>query len=88
VREDGSWDHEPCDGHQVQVYESKAELRQQPEELQDLITDALKALNMSAHDARFSARLQSSSESSPQPSKAEASTPSSPVVTLVGARAT
>lgn len=86
--DDGSWNHNACEGHDLQVFEHKGDFRRQPEPLQDLITESLKALNMSGRDARFSARQQSSSESSPLPSKAEESTPSSPDATLVGAHGT
>lgn len=88
LNDDGTWDHDACEGHAVQVYESKADFRNQPEPLQDLIESSIRQLNMTGRDARFSDRLQSSSESSPQPSKAEESAPSSQETTLVGAHGT
>lgn len=81
TRTDDGWDHGTCEGHQVQVFETKAELRSAPEALQDLLYDSLKGLAMSVRDARFSARQGSSSQSSPLPSEGAASTPSTPAAT-------
>jgi hypothetical protein len=83
--EDGKWDHSACESHALTVYETKAEVRALPDELQKVYFEAMGKLNMSVRDARFSARQGSSSDSSPLPSEAAESTPSIPVETLVGA---
>lgn len=75
-KEDGTWDHEACDGHRLQVYESKREIRDLPEELQQAYEAALQALNMTVREAKNSDRQGSSSGSSPLPSEEGASTPS------------
>lgn len=87
-QEDGSWNHEACESHVLNVWETKAEVRSLPEDLQDLLNTSLSALNMSARDARFSARQGSSSDSSPLPSEAVESTPSIPTAIPVGAPGT
>lgn len=74
--ESGTWDHSACEGHQVQVFESKAEVRQLPTDLSDLLSTAYDELSMSIRDAKDLDRLASSSDSSRQPSAAEESTPS------------
>lgn len=80
-RDDGGWDHSKCESHQLQVYEGKAELRRQPEELQDVLVDAMRTLTMTVREAKNSARQESSSASSPLPSEPVESTPSTPDVT-------
>lgn len=72
------WDHSGCEGHQVQVFESKAEVRSLPEELAEQIGLAYQHLAMSLRDAKDLDRLASSSVSSRQPSAEAASTPSTP----------
>lgn len=79
--DDGEWDHSLCEGHQLQVFESKTDVRSLPEELGDLIGEAYHSLAMSARDAKDLARLASSSGSSRQPNEEEASTPSTPAET-------
>ncbi len=79
--DDGSWDHGGCEGHQVQVFETKADVRQLPEDLAELLGDAYNSLAMSVRDAKDLARLASSSGSSRQPSAPEESTPSTPTAT-------
>jgi hypothetical protein len=81
--DDGAWDHGACEGHQVQVFERKAEVRGQPEDLQDLISDGLRALEMTVREAKNSARQGSSSASLPLPSEPAESTPSTSTETLV-----
>lgn len=76
--EDGTWNHEACEGHQLQVYESKAEVRMLPEDLTNLLGDTYLQLAMSVRDAQGLVRLASSSDSSRQPSEAEESTLSTP----------
>lgn len=72
----GQWDHDGCEHHQLRVYEAKAEVRSLPEDLQNLMGEAMITLNMSVRDARFSDRQGSSSDSSPLPSAPAASTAS------------
>lgn len=74
----GKVDHQGCENHYLTLFETKAEVRDQPEALQDLLYDALKGLAMAPRDARFSDRQGSSSQSSPLPSEEAASTPSTP----------
>lgn len=81
--DDGSWNHDACESHAVQVYETKADLRSQPEDLQDLLRETMHALAMTVREAKNSARQESSSVSSPLPSEPEESTPSTPEETLV-----
>lgn len=80
--DEGEWDHSACEGHELQAYESKAEVRKLPEELQDLLGGAVRDLEMTVREAKNLARQGSSSEPSPLPSKAEESIPSGPVETL------
>lgn len=78
---EGQWSHDACEGHQIQVFETKAEVRALPTDLGDALGDALSSLAMSLRDAKDLARLASSSGSSRQPSEGEASTPSTPAAT-------
>ena len=72
------WDHAPARAISSQVFESKAEMRQLPDDLSDLLSDGLDELAMSLRDAKDLDRLASSSDSSRQPSEPEESTPSTP----------
>lgn len=85
---DGVFDHEDCDGHGLTVWETKQEVRALGGDLQELLTQTLAQLNMSARDARFSDRQGSSSDSSPLPSVEAESTPSIQTETLVSAPGT
>jgi hypothetical protein len=78
VQIDGGWDHSGCNHHQELAFETKAEVRELPENIQDLIADGLRALSMTVREAKNSDRQESSSASSPLPSEPEASTPSTP----------
>lgn len=78
VDDAGDWDHSPCEGHEVPVYESKAEVRALPEDLAELIGAGFQRLAMSIRDAKDLDRLASSSVSSRQPNEEAASTPSTP----------
>lgn len=82
VTEDGTYNHDACESHKLQLFDTKLEARDIPEDLQTLLDDSLAALNMSVRDARFSDRQGSSSDSSPLPSEAAESTPSTPTETL------
>lgn len=65
--DDGTWSHASCEGHRMRVWETKAEVRELPTELMQLISDAVTELNMSPREAKNSDRPGSSSASSPQP---------------------
>lgn len=83
-----AWDHSKCDGHQVQLYESKVEVRYLPEELQNLYKDTLRELDLTVREAKNSDRQGSSSASSPLPSAEGESIPSTPDAILVSAPGT
>ena len=83
VQVDGQWDHSACEGHELRVYEDKAEVRSLPLDMQRAIYQALQLVSMTERDARFSDRQGSSSESSPLPSEPAVSTPSTPIETPV-----
>lgn len=83
-REDGTWDHTPCNQHRQRVFETKSELRELPEELQRAIFDKLSKLNMTVWQAKNADRPGSSSDSSPRPSAVEESTPSTSIGTPDG----
>lgn len=85
---DGTFDHGGCDGHRLTAFESKVEVRDLPEALQDELRAALAELTMTARDAKNSARQGSSSASSPLPSEPEASTASIPAATSADAPGT
>lgn len=87
LTEDG-WDHSGCDHHQMLAFDSKAEVRELPEGIQQMIADGLRELNMTVREAKNSPRQGSSSESSPLPSAPAASTPSTQDATPVGAPGT
>lgn len=81
--EDGKFtedSHAKCN-HRVTVYESKDEVREVPSGLWATLRTGFEQISMSDRDARFSPRQESSSESSPLPSAAEESTPSTPDAT-------
>lgn len=73
---DGTWDHDGCESHRLQVWETKADVRSLPEELSEPLYAAMGELNMTVREAKNLARQGSSSESSPLPNEAEESTPS------------
>lgn len=79
--------HKACN-HKERVFETKEEVRELPEELVVQIRTGFDALSMSVRDARFSRRQGSSSDSSPLPSEAEASTLSIPDETPASAPGT
>jgi hypothetical protein len=78
-----TWTHENCDGHGERVFLTKEEVHQAPEELVALLMDAADDVEMTAREAKNSDRQGSSSDSSPLPSGAEASTASTPAETRV-----
>lgn len=77
----GDWNHDACEGHQLRVFETKAEVRSLPEDLGDLLGEVYNNLSMSIRDAKDLDRLASSSVSSRQPSAEAVSTPSTPAET-------
>lgn len=77
----GEYDHSECENHVLQAYETKAEVRSLPEDLQQELAGVMQTLNMSVFDAKNSDRQGSSSGSSPLPSAPEGSTPSTPAAT-------
>lgn len=81
VLTDDGWNHDNCEGHALQLFETKAEVRQLPTELSELLGDALNDLAMTIRDAKDLARPASSSDSSRRPSEPEESTPSTPTAT-------
>lgn len=82
VRDDeGNWSHRGCEGHRMRAFESKQEVRELPDRLQQAIFDAYTDLSMDLRTAKNSDRQGSSSDSSPLPSEPEESTPSTPVET-------
>lgn len=74
--EDGTLDHEACDGHSQPLFASRAEARECPTPLALLIQSALAEVNLVGRDPKDSDSRQSSSASPPTPSEAEASTAS------------
>lgn len=79
--DDGVWDHSQCEGHRLQVFETKLDVRSLPADLQAALTGALEDATLPERSAKDSARQGSSSVSSPLPSEGAASTPSIPAVT-------
>lgn len=77
-KSDDGWNHEACEGHKVKVFETKIEVRDLPEELQQLLFAAMQTLNMTVREAKNLDSQPSSSESSPAPSAEAASTVSIP----------
>lgn len=78
LQADGEYNHDACEGHQVQVWESKSEIRALPEDLTELLRGGMSDLAMDLRTAKNSVRQGSSSGSSPLPSEVEESTPSTP----------
>jgi hypothetical protein len=81
VQTEDGWNHDACDSHKLTLFETKAEIRQLPEDLTSLLSDGLNDLAMSLRDAKDLARPASSSDSSRRPSEPEESTPSTPTET-------
>lgn len=73
-------DHAHCNGHRQRVFDTKAEARSAPEQLQDLLRAALDDINLAGRDPKGSDSPPSSSDSSPPPNAPEASTPSTSTV--------
>lgn len=75
------WDHGACEGHRVRVFESKAEIRDLPTELQDLLLEGMGKLHMTERQAKGSGSQPNSSASSPQPNAEAELTASTPNAT-------
>jgi hypothetical protein len=75
---EGQWDHSACEGHELRVWDTKAEVRGLPEDLLNELSNALDEVDMSVGEAKNSDRQGSSSGSSPLPSEGEGSTASTP----------
>jgi hypothetical protein len=73
--------HTHCKGHPDRVFETKADARSAPEKLQTIIAGELASLSMGDKDPKGSGRRTNSSGSSPTPSAAEESTPSTSTAT-------
>lgn len=80
---DGTWDHSACGKHQLKVWEHRADVKDEPDELLNGLADVMKTLNMGVREAKNSHRQGSSSEPSPLPSEVEDSTHSTSTETLV-----
>ena len=80
-RPDGSWDHDSCD-HSLRVWETEEEVRHLPDEVRELLDEALQGLNMTPKEPSDSDSRPSSSPQSPSPSEEEeGSSPSTPAKT-------
>ena len=77
-RDDGTWDHEACEGHVLTAFEEKADVRGLPSELYEAIRQGFADINMHPMDPKDLGSLVSSSEPSPLPSEPEGSQPSIP----------
>lgn len=80
VDEDGkeTWDHSACSNHRERAFEEITEVRELPDELQELLVQAMAELNMSEREAKDSGSATSSSDSSPAPNEQEDSGASAP----------
>ena len=79
---EGRFNHDACEGHKVRIFDTKAEVRDLPTDLQNLLLDAMTQLAMTERQAKNSHRQPNSSGSSPTQSVPEASTASIPDETL------
>jgi hypothetical protein len=80
VDSDG-WYHGSCAGHQMRVYETKADYKAAALEIQNAVMGALVDLNLSIRDTKNSDSAATSSESLAQQEQPEESTPSIPAAT-------
>ena len=81
--DDKHWSHENCGAHAERLFLDKEEVRQAPETLLAVLLAAAESVEMTVREAKNSVRQGSSSDSSPLPSEAEASTASTPSETRV-----
>lgn len=80
--ENGAWDHSGCNHERVYTAD---EVRALPDELYNLLSEAMDNLSLSVREGKGSGRQTSSSGSSPLPSEEEASASSTPDPTPNGA---
>lgn len=80
--ENGIWDHSGCSHERIY---SKDEIRALPDELYNILSDAMDNLTLSVREGKGSGRQTSSSGSSPLPSEEEESASSTPEATSNGA---
>lgn len=73
-----TWDHSACDTHRERAYESVSDLRELPDDLQQVLVETMESLNMEVTQAKDLGSATSSSDSSPTPNDQEGSEPSAP----------
>lgn len=78
VEVDGKWDHSECEEHRVRIYDSKDELRVEPDDFTGPLFATLVEMEVTERDAKRQAALASSSDSSAPQSQPVDSEPSSP----------
>lgn len=76
--EDGKWDHSACEGHRERAFDTVEEVRELPDDLQELMVQTMAELNLTVRQAKDSGSATSSSDSSPQPTAPEDSEASAP----------
>lgn len=76
VKNEDEWTHEACGGHPTRLFDSKQDVRSQPDSLLDELSEALNSISMTPRQGKGSGSPASSSDSSPQPEQEEGSTPS------------
>ena len=81
VKTGDDWDHSACEGHQVRVFTTRADVIDMPEQLLTELHSAAEQVEMTDYEAKNSDRQMSSSASSHLPNEEEASTASTPDVT-------
>jgi hypothetical protein len=81
VRNEDGWNHDACNSHLERVWDEVGEVRGLPEELQQELTAAVEAIELTDREAKNSDRQMSSSGSSQLPNEVEASTASTPIET-------
>jgi hypothetical protein len=74
---DDSWDHTGCD-HSIRVWETEEEVRHLPDQMREMLDQAIQEVTMSPKERSDSGSRQGSSASSPPPSEGEASPRSGP----------
>lgn len=81
LTEPGRFDHSKCNGHKQQIWETRAEVRELPDELFEKLVAAMADVTMTPREGKDSGSPASSSDSSALPSEPEESTPSTPTET-------
>jgi hypothetical protein len=75
---EGTLDHGRCDGHRDRIFETKADARARPRRPARTDASAIDEMNLEGRDPKDSGSGANSSDSSPTPSAAETSAPSTP----------